>query len=154
MAAGECVASSPVLTSQHGASRQISRSPLVSLITINYNQAETTREFLESSKQLTYPNYEIIVVDNASKPALTTCIDQTNYEPLRIIRSEVNLGFTGGNNLGIQEARGEYFFIVNNDTELTPGLLDELLQPFEINNQIGVTCPKIKFYDTPHLVQY
>ncbi|MFD2570924.1 glycosyltransferase family 2 protein [Spirosoma soli] len=127
---------------------------LVSIITINYNQAEITHQFLDSSLLLTYPNYEIIVVDNASEPILSNVIDQTKYPRLRIIRSERNLGFTGGNNLGIQEAQGDFFFIVNNDTELTPSLLDELLKPFQENEQIGVTCPKIKFYDTPSLVQY
>lgn len=127
---------------------------LVSIITINYNQAEITRQFLESSKLLTYPNYEIIVVDNASAPVLSTLIDEAQYPGLRIIRSEKNVGFTGGNNLGMQEARGDFFFIVNNDTELTPHLIDELLLPFDKNDQIGVTCPKIRFYDTPDLVQY
>lgn len=154
MAAGECVESSPVSVSRHEGSPEVNTSPLVSIITINYNQAEVTRQFLESSKALTYPNIEILIVDNASVPALSTCIDPTDYEGLRIVRSEVNLGFTGGNNLGMQEAQGDYYFIVNNDTELSPTLLNELLKPFEHNSLIGVTCPKIKFYDTPHLVQY
>lgn len=127
---------------------------LVSIITINYNQAEVTRQFLESSKLLTYSNYEIIVVDNASVPTLSTRIDATQYPRLRIVRSERNLGFTGGNNLGMQEAQGDFFFIVNNDTELTSSLIDKLLLPFDGNDQIGVTCPKIRFYDTPNLVQY
>ncbi|QMW05850.1 glycosyltransferase family 2 protein [Spirosoma foliorum] len=136
-------------------SRQPSDQPaLVSIITINYNQAEITRQFLESAKSLTYPNYEIIVVDNASIQPLTTYIDSTLYPHLRVIRSEENLGFTGGNNLGIQEAKGDFFFVVNNDTELSPSLLDELLKPFGENKQIGVTCPKIRFFDAPQLVQY
>ncbi|GAB2587917.1 glycosyltransferase family 2 protein [Spirosoma areae] len=128
--------------------------PLVSIITINYNQAELTRQFLESSTRLTYPNYEIIVVDNASAQPLCSAIDPVAYPALRLLRSDTNLGFTGGNNLGIEAARGDFFFIVNNDTELSPGLLDELLKPFAENQQIGVTCPKIRFFDAPHLVQY
>lgn len=128
--------------------------PLVSIITINYNQVEVTRQFLESSKLLIYANYEIIVVDNASVPALSTVVNQDEYSQLRILRSETNLGFTGGNNLGIQAAKGDFFFIVNNDTELSPTLLNDLLQPFSDNNQVGVTCPKIRFYDNPNLLQY
>ncbi|GAB3489967.1 glycosyltransferase family 2 protein [Spirosoma knui] len=154
MAAGECIERPARSTHQQTPDQVLTASPLVSIITINYNQAETTRQFLESSRLLTYPNYEIIVVDNASQPALITLIDEADYIGLRIVRSEVNLGFTGGNNLGMQQAQGDYFFIVNNDTELNPDLLDELLQPFAANDQVGVTCPKIKFYDTPHLVQY
>ncbi|QKZ13394.1 glycosyltransferase family 2 protein [Spirosoma sp. KUDC1026] len=127
---------------------------LISLVTINYNQAEITRQFLESTRSLTYPNVEIIIVDNASQPVLSTCLDASQYPNLRIIRSERNLGFTGGNNLGIEAANGDFLFIVNNDTELTPTLLDELLEPFRIDPRIGVTCPKIKFYDTPDVLQY
>jgi len=127
---------------------------LVSIITINYNQPELTRQFLESAQHLTYPSYEILVVDNGSRQDLRTVVDGQVYPQMRILRSEQNLGFTGGNNLGMQEAKGEFFFIVNNDTELTPTLLQDLLQPFEGDARIGVTCPKIKFYDQPDTVQY
>ena len=129
-------------------------SALVSIITINYNQAEVTRQFLESTRCLTYPNYEIIVVDNGSVQPLHNTLDTNVYPRLRLLRSEVNLGFTGGNNLGMEEARGDYFFIVNNDTELSPALLENLLKPFAENPKIGVVCPKIRFYDAPQLVQY
>ncbi|GAB3947662.1 glycosyltransferase family 2 protein [Spirosoma harenae] len=132
----------------------VNRLPLVSIITINYNQAEVTRQFLDSTRFLTYPNYEIIVVDNASVEPFHSHIDPANYPHLRIVRSEVNTGFTGGNNLGIQEAKGDFLFIVNNDTELSPNILEELLKPFSENDQVGVTCPKIRFFDAPQLVQY
>lgn len=130
------------------------QQPLLSIVTINYNQANVTRQFLESARNLTYPNYEIIVVDNASEPALHTQIDVTLYPHLRVVRSEVNLGFTGGNNLGIAEANGAYFFIVNNDTELNSALLETLLEPFGRDERIGVVCPKIRFFDLPQHVQY
>lgn len=130
------------------------QAPLISIITINYNQAETTRQFLDSSRALVYPNYEIIVVDNASELRLDKQIVQNQYPKARVVRSENNLGFTGGNNLGMNEAKGDFFFIVNNDTELTPDLLNELLLPFAENEQIGVVCPKIKYFDNPKLVQY
>ncbi len=128
--------------------------PLVSIVTINYNQAEVTRQFLDSARLLTHPRVDIIVVDNASEPALTSCIDTSQYPNLTVIRSEENLGFTGGNNLGIANAKGDYFFIVNNDTELNPNLLTELLKPFAADSRIGVTCPKIRFFSNPMLVQY
>jgi GT2 family glycosyltransferase len=128
--------------------------PLVSIITINFNQAEITRQFLDSAQTLTYPNYEIIVVDNASESTLNTVIDANCYRNLQIIRSEQNLGFTGGNNLGIDVARGDFFFIVNNDTELNPNLLTELLKPFFVQLNVGVVCPKISFFDAPNIVQF
>ncbi|PKK35688.1 dTDP-Rha--alpha-D-GlcNAc-pyrophosphate polyprenol alpha-3-L-rhamnosyltransferase [Siphonobacter sp. SORGH_AS_0500] len=128
--------------------------PKVSIVTINYNQAEVTRQFLESSRFLTYPNYEIVIVDNASKQVLSTVLDVSDYPGTRIVRSEENLGFTGGNNIGMAAANGDYFFIVNNDTEMPPSLLDDLLKPFATDPRIGVTCPKIKFFDYPDIVQY
>lgn len=128
--------------------------PLISLVTINYNQAEMTRLFLESARGLTYPAFEIIVVDNASSPALSTQVDLTQYPFVKLVRSEQNLGFTGGNNLGMATAKGDYFFIVNNDTELEANLLDELIKPFAQNPQVGVVCPKIRFFDAPNLVQF
>lgn len=127
---------------------------LISLITINYNQAEMTRLFLESARGITYPAFEVIVVDNASSPALSTQVDLGQYPFVRLVRSEINLGFTGGNNLGIEAAKGDYFFIVNNDTELESTLLDELIKPFEQNPQVGVVCPKIRFFDAPNFVQF
>jgi GT2 family glycosyltransferase len=130
------------------------QDPFVSIITINYNQADTTLEFIESCKQLNYKNFEIVVVDNASVPALLDVIDLPALPNLRVVRSEQNLGFTGGNNLGMQEAKGDYFFIVNNDTELNPTLIDDLINPFYEDDQIGVTCPKIRFYDNPSVIQY
>ncbi|HEV3250887.1 MAG TPA: glycosyltransferase family 2 protein, partial [Puia sp.] len=63
-------------------------------------------------------------------------------------------GFAGGNNWGMRQARGDYIFIVNNDTEPTPDLLDLLMGPFFEDPSIGVTCPKIKFFSNRNIIQY
>ena len=128
--------------------------PLISIITLNYNQVGVTCEFLESTKKLNYQNFEIIVVDNASKEDPTPKILNGNYPKVKVLRSETNLGFTGGNNLGIRASKGSYIFIVNNDTEVTPDLLDKLLEPFAFDESVGVVSPKIKFFDDQSLVQY
>lgn len=131
------------------------KQPLISLITVNYNQARVTHELLQSLETITYPNFEIWVVDNGSTatPALT--IDTKSYSfPIHLIKSEQNLGFAGGNNLAIKKAKGDYIFLLNNDTEVTPDLLDKLLQPFLQDKQVGVVCPKIKYYHKPNLIQY
>lgn len=127
--------------------------PLVSIITLNYNQLKVSCEFLDSCKLLTYPNYEIILVDNASKEDPTSFIEK-NYPEVTLIRNSSNLGFAGGNNVGIAAAKGEYVFVVNNDTEVTPNLLDKLVAPFEQDSSIGVVSPKIKYYSNPTLIQY
>ncbi|MBO9637598.1 MAG: glycosyltransferase family 2 protein [Siphonobacter aquaeclarae] len=127
---------------------------LVSIVTINYNQPEITRQFLDACRSLTYPDLEIIVVDNASRERLSDLIDIRAYPNAKIVRSETNLGFTGGNNLGMEHASGAYYFIVNNDTEPQGNLIETLLEPFAKDPSIGVTCPKIKFFDQPDTVQY
>ena len=128
--------------------------PLISLIALNYNQTDITCEFLESTKKLTYPNYEIIIVDNGSNINPKEQVEAGHYPHTRLIISETNLGFTGGNNLGMREAKGDYMFIVNNDTEVTDNLLEELLAPFLADDEVGVVSPKIKFFHHPDIIQY
>jgi GT2 family glycosyltransferase len=128
--------------------------PLISIITLNYNQIEATIAFLESARKLQYPNYEILVCDMASVIDPTSRILEGNYPHTRALRSNTNLGFAGGNNWGMRQARGDYYFIVNNDTELTPDILGKLIEPFETDNTIGVTCPKIKYFSNPRLIEY
>src|SRR5678816_3949303 len=129
-------------------------TPLISIITLNYNQADITCAFLESTRKLLYPNYEILVCDMASDTDPTEQINKGKYPHIRVLRSKKNLGFAGGNNWGMRQANGEYLFIVNNDTEVTPDLLDKLLNPFRKMADIGVTCPKIKYYSNPNIIQY
>ncbi|EMR03044.1 glycosyltransferase family 2 protein [Cesiribacter andamanensis] len=127
--------------------------PLVSIVILNYNQLQVTREFLDSCRSLTYPNYEIILVDNDSREDPTPVIRE-HYPHVHLIRTQKNLGFTGGNNVGIAATKGDYVFVVNNDTEVTPNLLEKLLEPFERDKTIGVVSPKIRYYSKPSLIQY
>jgi GT2 family glycosyltransferase len=90
----------------------------------------------------------------ASETDPTPQIMSGNYPNTRVLRSKKNLGFAGGNNWGMRQAKGDFFFIVNNDTEVTPDLLNKLIRPFFEKNDIGVTCPKIKYYSNPHIIQY
>jgi GT2 family glycosyltransferase len=128
--------------------------PLVSIITLNYNQTAVTCEFLESARKLAYSNYEILVCDMASDIDPTRQITAGYYRNTRLLLSKKNLGFAGGNNWGMQQAKGDFIFIVNNDTEVTPDLLHLLLEPFYKDTSIGVTSPKIKFFFQPNIIQY
>ncbi len=126
----------------------------VSIITVNFNQSYVTEQFLASVFSTnTYPAVEIIVVDNASK-ANSVSAWQVEYPTVKFIRSEINLGFAGGNNLGIEAATGDYLFLVNNDTEFTPGLIETLAAALEANRSAGVVSPKIKYFDQPNILQY
>jgi hypothetical protein len=132
----------------------LKEQPLISIVTLTWNQTEVTCQFLESTRNLTYKNYEILVCDMGSEVDPTGRIDAANYPNTRVLRSEKNLGFTGGNNWGMRQAKGDFVFIVNNDTEVTPDLLDVLVEPFFQDATIGVTCPKIRFYQQPDMIQY
>lgn len=128
--------------------------PLVSIITLNYNQTKVTCEFLESTRKLTYKNYEILLCDMASDIDPTPVILSGHYPNIRLLISKQNLGFAGGNNWGMRQAKGDFIFIVNNDTEVTPALIDDLLQPFYDRPNVGAVSPKIKFFNHPAIIQY
>ena len=114
----------------------------VSIITINYNGLEDTCALIE-----TIPfneNMEVIVVDNASKNQEADKIAQ-RYPHVKVIKSERNLGFAGGNNLGIQTAQGKYLFLINNDTVFKVFNIQALIDRMESSTNIGIVCPKIRF---------
>ncbi|WP_184543417.1 glycosyltransferase family 2 protein [Mucilaginibacter sp. FT3.2] len=126
----------------------------VSIVTVNFNQPVVTEELLLSIEQTnTYTNLEIIVVDNASSvnPVPGWLI---KYPGIKFIRSELNLGFAGGNNMGIKEATGDYLFLVNNDTEFTVGLIEKLVTVLNTNENVGMISPMIKYYSDKQLIQY
>jgi GT2 family glycosyltransferase len=127
---------------------------LVSIISVNYNQPQITEDFLHSVISLNeYPHIEIIVVDNGSSENRTPEWRE-RYPDMTFIRSEENLGFAGGNNLGIAQARGDYFFLVNNDTEFTADLLSQLVQTLESDPRIGMVSPLIHYFDDKTMIQY
>ncbi len=96
---------------------------------------------------------EVIVVDNASKKDEATEIEN-KYSQVRVLRSKENLGFAGGNNVGIQIARGKYIFLVNNDTTFKNFDVQALLNRLESSPSIGVVCPKIRFAWDNHPIQF
>lgn len=123
----------------------------VSVVTVNFNQPMVTEELLATIPES--PNTEIIVVDNGSDKDYTLSWKE-KYPRVKFIRSETNLGFAGGNNLGIAEAAGDYLFLVNNDTEFTPGLTRQLAQVLDEHPKAGMVSPKIKYYNNKDIIQY
>lgn len=132
----------------------IMKDPLVSIITINYNNPEITAAMLQSLSVLKYDNYEVIVVDNASNEGRSSIKLKKKYPFISHISLPVNLGFAGGNNVALQFAKGEYIFLLNNDTEVTPDLITILVQYLKHNPDCGIACPKIKYFLQPQLIQY
>ncbi|WP_295673231.1 glycosyltransferase family 2 protein [uncultured Mucilaginibacter sp.] len=123
----------------------------VSIITVNFNQPRVTEELLATIPAI--EDFEIIVVDNGSEKDVTQQL-QINYPTVKFFRSEKNLGFAGGNNLGILQASGEYLFFVNNDTEFTPGLMEILSEVLDKHPEVGMVSPKIKYFYNKGMIQY
>jgi len=126
----------------------------VSIITVNYNQPGATQELLDSILLCnTYPLLEVIVVDNGSKE--NKVHDWRNqYPAFNFIRSEKNLGFAGGNNLGISQSTGDYLFLINNDTVITDGLIEKLATFLDVNADYAMVSPKIHYYEPNTMMQY
>jgi len=121
--------------------------PLVSIITINYTSLKDTIEFLETATKLTYPNIEIIVVDNNSPYGKPTEDLKIKYSQVTFIESDKNLGFAGGNNVGIRQAKGDFYFLLNNDTLLFPDFLEPIVQFMESHPEVGMASPKVLYPD-------
>ena len=129
-------------------------TPLVSIVTLNFNTTAVTCDFLTSVKtQNTYQPIEVIVVDNASTEDPTGAFTAA-YEGVTVLRNDKNLGFAGGNNTGIRAATGEFLFIVNNDTEFTPRLLEGLLEIFAKYPDAGIVCPKFHYFFQKGTIEY
>lgn len=93
------------------------------------------------------------MVDNASKNQEAEIITK-RFPQVKVIKSEINLGFAGGNNLGIQTAQGMYLFLINNDTILKDFNIQALIDRIETSPDIGMVCPKIRFAWGNHPIQF
>lgn len=125
--------------------------PKVSIIILNWNGKEDTIECLESLKHITYPNYEILLVDNGSTDGSIDYFRE-KYSEIEIIDNGKNLGFAEGNNVGIRKVMEHevgYILLLNNDTVVDPEFLGELVKVAENDSKIGVVGPKIISYYNP-----
>lgn len=129
--------------------------PKVSIILVNYNGDKDTLDCISSLEKVIYKNYEIIVVDNASDNQ----DELENKLPTGVvlIKSEKNLGFSGGNNLGIEYAMehgSSYVLLLNNDTIVKKDFLDRLVEVAEKNKNVGIVTGKILFHSEPNRVWF
>ena len=132
----------------------IKETPVISFITICYNGLADTCALIDSLQAAVHSvSYEIIVVDNASRQNEAAVISR-RYPFVKTIRSQRNLGFSGGNNLGIREAGGKYIFLINNDTYITDDGLPALIERLESRPEIGAVSPKIRFAFPPQHIQF
>jgi len=117
----------------------------VAIILVNWNGLDFTVACLNSLRNQGYKNFEIILVDNASDNEEGKVL-QKQFPEIDLVQSEQNLGFAGGNNLGIQKALEQNFshiMLLNNDTVVSPDFLDQMILLFNHNPQLGVVQPLI-----------
>ena len=123
----------------------------LSIITINYNGLKDTCALIESIPF--NDRMEVIVVDNASENQEAEQISN-RFPFVKVIKSDKNLGFAGGNNLGIKSSSGQYLFLINNDTYFEEFNIQALIDRLNSDPNIGVVCPKIKFAWPPQPIQF
>jgi len=110
-------------------------------------------ECLESLRNITYPDYEVIVVDNASEGNDVRILREKFGDYIHIIENDKNYGYTGGNNIGMKYAMAhhqpDYILILNNDTVVAPNFLTGMIGAAESDDSIGVVGPKVCYNDPP-----
>jgi GT2 family glycosyltransferase len=129
-----------------------SAQPLVSVITVNFNNVAVTCDMLASLMATPYPAMEILVVDNGSAESPDAIARQ--FPDVHLLKSPTNLGFAGANNLAIRQAGGEFLFFLNNDTIVPPGAIEPLVAALQTNPHLAAVSPKIFYHDHPDLLQF
>src|SRR6185369_6768042 len=122
--------------------------PLVSLLVVTYNTKEYLGPFFDSVRRNTsYPNYEVVVVDNHSKDGSAEELKSwAETDPrIRVHCLKENLGFAGGNNFAARMSKGEYLVLLNPDTILTDGWLERLIRLLEKDPATGMVAPVTNF---------
>lgn len=132
-------------------------SPKVVIVLLTYQQLENTLNCIESINKISYPNYDVILVNNYSQ-------DNTEFEVIKkfpktiVINSDVNLGCSKGRNKGIDYAikniNFKYMVFLDNDTEVKSNFLDALVSEIEHDNSVGLVYPKVLYLDHPNTIQH
>jgi GT2 family glycosyltransferase len=126
----------------------------VAIVVLNWNGRDDTLACLASLGQLDYPVYEVIVVDNGSSDDSAAAI-RAAYPQVTLIETGDNLGYVGGNNVGLEHARtigADYALLLNNDTEVAADFLRLLVEAAEADPTIGIMGPTIYYFDRPGVI--
>ena len=129
----------------------MNKSPLVSVIVLNYNAGELLVNCINSLKKSEYTNLEILIVDNiSSDDSQKKCKEK--FPDIILIQNDKNLGYCGGNNVGIREAKGEFIVILNPDTIVEPNWINELIIAYDKFGE-GLYQPKILSLNEENIIQ-
>ncbi len=126
--------------------------PLISVVILNWNRLEDTKRSIDSVLSQTYPDFELIVIDNNSTEPGSDSLSQI-YPGIHFYQMDKNYGCPGGRNIGIEKAKGEYVFFVDNDGILEAHALENAYNIFQEHQDIGIVAGKMIFLDQDMLPQ-
>jgi len=133
----------------------VDKQPLVSAIILNYNRSEATLKCIESLKTSSYPSLEVIVVDNCSKQESFDFLkENVKFLDVLLIRINKNIGYAGGNNVGIRNAKGNYLLILNDDVTVSSELVTGLSEIAQGDKTIGIVGPLTYYGKTNEVWAY
>lgn len=125
------------------------RQPRVAAVVLAWNRLDDTIECIESLKACDTPDLDIILVDNASRDPVAATVRE-RFEGVHVLENETNLGYAGGNNVGIRYALAlgaDYVFVLNNDAIVTPDAIDQLVSLAESDAEVGAAGARVMQYE-------
>lgn len=130
----------------------------VSIIILHFNNIDVLTACLQSCQLISYPNYEIIIVNNGRISQLNYLVEKNSSDRVSsIINCSQNLGYAVGNNIGIRKALihgAEYILLLNDDTIVAPDFLNILVATAENSPDTGMVGPQIYYFDAPHKIWF
>lgn len=121
--------------------RSKKKNPPVSIVIVNWNGKKYLEKCLLSLQKVTYKPLGIIVVDQNSKDGSQEMVKK-KFPKIFLIKNKENIGYVGGNNLGVKKAKGKYILILNNDIEVEKNFLEPLVEAMEKDKKLGCVQPK------------
>lgn len=126
---------------------------LASVVITTRNRKNIVLDCLNSVLGMNYTNFEVILVDNASSDGTVQAV-RKKFPRVKVVTAKENLGLSGGKNLGQRYAKGEYILFLDSDTIVNEKMLGELITLAENNPKIGITVPKMYYFDRPDVIWY
>ncbi len=123
--------------------QSVIRNPKVAVVILNYNTRRHLEAFLPAVLATDYPNFEVVVADNASPDDSVLFLEQ-NYPNIKILKFSENSGFAGGYNRALAMVEADYFVLLNSDVEVTPGWITPIVERMEAEPNIAIAQPKIR----------
>ena len=127
--------------------------PLVSIIIVSWNALPLLQKCLPSVLAATYPEFEVILADNASTDGSVDWVKK-RFPDVNVVTHPQNWGFCRGNNQAIPHARGKYILLLNNDVEVSPDWLAPLVSELEKHPDVAAVQPKLLQYTERNLFEY